>query len=229
MTEVREISLHDRITLTIADEGYQLIAELVKAYQICADCHRPYTEKNPLVALNCCLSCFKKLSWQNAELRFIGQKPGSEQWLFLDPDNYVKVSTASHRQIDRYEDDTLAYWGYPCPATVQDGEQTIDLKPWRWTIWGKLPDPVIVITCQNKYINPHKEYAFLTTRKGSYQQLDKRQKATRDMLTQARAAAHTTNMSDHRLYRVLSELKSKEYAAAHLQQESAPTREEERL
>src|SRR5258708_6073299 len=97
--EVREISLQDRRPITISDFGYQCIVGLVQMYQICAECHQFYTEKNPLVALNCCLSCFKKLSWQNAELRYIGQKADSEQWLFLDPENYVKVSTASHRQI----------------------------------------------------------------------------------------------------------------------------------
>ena len=43
--------------LTVSDEGYALISDLVQQYLVCENCTQCYSELNPQVARNLCLSC----------------------------------------------------------------------------------------------------------------------------------------------------------------------------
>src|SRR5947209_10741524 len=44
--------------ITVPLEVYEQVAALVQARRICQFCQSAYTKQNPMVAENCCLSCF---------------------------------------------------------------------------------------------------------------------------------------------------------------------------
>jgi hypothetical protein len=207
----------DRREITVALAGAEKIRALVKEYQVCELCRERYTEANPCVLLNTCLTCFYQ---KHRGLRYVGPRPGEEgTYIFLDVEKYVTFARTTDRQPARYTWATIDYYGYHRPP---------DFDPWHWRIMGTPGGSAIVLLWfhASEGVNSP-QYLYLCYKDGSYEPLERRKKATRDMLAQARARAEQTKDSagnyhlpgsqphatytDEDLYRLIAQIKSEEF------------------
>src|SRR6266568_3497176 len=87
------ISLDRRASeLAISDDGYEQVLALIQASLVCGKCQLPYTEDNPCVGSNLCLSC---LLVKQSQLTFMGRgmapdgRAGEPTYWLVDEHGYV--------------------------------------------------------------------------------------------------------------------------------------------
>jgi hypothetical protein len=172
----------DRRDITVALAGVEKIRALVKEYQVCESCRERYTKKNPCVLLNTCLTCFYQ---KHRGLQYVGPHPDEEgTFIFLDIEKYVTFARTSDRQPARYTWATIDHYGYYRPK---------DFDPWHWRIIGKPGDSAIILLwfdARDGAGSP--QYLYLCYKDGSYQYLDRRQKAIQGLFQKARARMEAT-------------------------------------
>jgi hypothetical protein len=189
----RTVSLEHR-AITVSPEGYEKLAELAEQFKVCKYCNLPYAADRPNVALNTCLLCLlAQVEPKKGKLQFIGPKADEEGiFLYLDKKGFINYS------ITRYATDlqssaayTLDYWGYAVPDEARHAGKPVILTPGEWKIHGRPGANALVIVWKDSSIT-NKAFVFLTYRFGDWHYLDKRQKATHDLFSQARKEAETT-------------------------------------
>src|SRR5207253_1596787 len=97
------------------------ILALIMQHRVCKNgC--AYTEQNPMVAENLCLSClFEKQPY----LHFVGpvgdpDEDGHQQFKYVDEKGYVYLTHTKYEneaQQDTYQ--TLLHWDFPVPSVYQ--------------------------------------------------------------------------------------------------------------
>ncbi len=171
--------------LVVSDEGYAAIVALIQQYRVCKNgC--TFTEQNPMVAENLCLSC---LLAKQPFLTLVGpigepDEGGYRQFKFVNIQGYVYLTSTRYEneaQQDSYQ--TLLHWDFPVPLVYQPprGEK-VQLYPSSWSIYGNLQASVVVI---ERYYDQKHTATFLSYKYGEYRELTKRDADMKRLLEQA--------------------------------------------
>ena len=216
--------------ISVSDEAYALIEALVMSNRVCKRCSQPFTDENPLVAENECLSCFLTQE-SNKLLRFVGKlsdsPSGYSTYQFLDPKGYIHLSYTSSNKCEQSNFYTIRYWGFPVPTTLTRGNVDKILNSSNWHIYGNFRQNKAIVIKYHEYYGDHLVVAFLVyrdgriielnKRKGDIQRLFKRAREKLEATKDSQGAYHlgndwtTYHIEDGQLYPVISELASANY------------------
>ena len=91
--------------LAITPQAYEQIVAIAQAHLICTYCFNGYTQENPQVAENVCLSCFLQHRTNTpTNLIFVSVVPseyaeryGYTIYKFVDPQGYVHIASSRRR------------------------------------------------------------------------------------------------------------------------------------
>jgi hypothetical protein len=197
--------------VTVSEEGYRKIIELVKASTVCRWCKKSYTQQNPNVAGNLCLSCFSQedrngLTFQS-ELdpaimpdRYISPYAPYPRpmYLFLDQAGHVHTTQAGPGATERAEENmraTARYWHFQVPEQAERNGETIRIKGFSFTIYGDVRTSSVVLFCYTEY-RPDIEILFLARRDGPAVQINRRRGIHRQVFEEARAELEGTRTPD---------------------------------
>ena len=165
---MKTIYLDDRNhTITISDEGYKQIIQIINTHRVCRTCKQPYTDERPMVSENMCLSCLLRKE-ENRLLTFVGVLSVDSygtNYGFLDPQGYIHDSSTTSQKVERNEYQTLVHWGFPVMASYTDGDKTIELDFWRWSIHGNVKHNSVLVLEHTEYSSGTRR-AFLSYKGG---------------------------------------------------------------
>jgi hypothetical protein len=235
------VKLEYRQEISISDDAYAQIATLVVTGRVCKFCEHGYTEENPCVVRNTCLSCFLRRETSN-KLTFVGElwesSSGDKTYKFLDPHGYVYLSYSSNEsnEVRQSNHQTILHWGFPVPETytLKDKEKRLD--PYYWHLYGGFRSAHAIVIEYRESHGDHLEVAFLAYKDDKLVELNKRRKQIQQLFKQAREKAEATKdtrgayhpyedsdlttyqLYDSHLYMLISQIVSEEIAS--LQQDS---------
>jgi hypothetical protein len=232
---VKEIFLgpHSR-PVTIDDEAFTRIVEIVNEKRVCERCARFYQQENPCVAVNTCLACFLRKYWNQKRLAFAGEHGVSSKgnypvYKFLDADGYVYLTDQNTDDPRQNNYETLLHYGFLPPITYRRGDKEWDLKrhTW-WSLYGNFRQNPVIVAHYYQLVDPPLEVGFLLSKDGTLVELNRRIDNTRRLFDLARRRAEATRdqrgyyhggrvrrttLSDSILYALISDIASEEYAA----------------
>ena len=165
---MKTIYLDDKYHLiTISDEAYEQIAQIINAHRVCRRCKQPYTDERPMVSENVCVTCLLKKG-ENSLLTFVGvlsmDRYGTN-YTFLDPKGYIHVSSTSSEKVELNEYQTLVHWGFPVISSYTDGNKEVTLDSWRWSIHGDVKHNSVLVLEHVEYSSGTRR-AFLSYKGG---------------------------------------------------------------
>lgn len=220
--------------ITVSIEGYDMIVVITQQHAVCNRCGNSYSEENPKVAENCCLSCFLG-SNRSKTLTFLGLMEESETYhyktyTFLDSRGYVYTSyDNSANDLRLSNSETLRHYGFTVPQYyLLDGKQK-RLDPSDWRIHGNLTENSVIVIEYKESYGDQLHVCFLTSRDGGCMEMNKRRKEIRTLFKQARDIAEaskdqqgyyhigdytTYQLFDSHLYDIISDLASHEHDEA---------------
>ena len=214
----------DGVTVTL--EAYNRIVQILEESHACSHCGEIFTQVNPCVSLNGCLSCYLA---GHSGLTFLGvieKGQYHDSYGYLDEQGVVYTSyagndTASPRRSDYY---TLLQWGFTVPRTytVKGEEKALDTG--YWNIYGdfRTADAVVV----RWYGSYQKlDLFFILYKDGSSVELNRRSKENKELFKRATLRAesfkdengfykvddYTTTNVESIIYRVVSLIVAEEY------------------
>jgi len=182
--------------ITVSDDGYELIKQLIETSKACSSCGFHYDAANPEVARNLCLVCFLG-DKRNIPLEYVGSytnKTTYNEYLyytFMAPDGHMWESspTSYHNEARESARTTLAYWDFILPGSVViDGVERF-LSP-EWSIYGDVREPVVVAV--NTRHDSGKSFVFLLYKDDQPRELNKRKGEIRKLFAEARKRLEAT-------------------------------------
>jgi hypothetical protein len=185
--------------LIISDEGFAHISSLISQYLVCGTCEQAYSQQNPQVGQNICLSC---LVMRQHDLTYVGpgepDEAGRAIFIFLDKEGYVysSIAGASEKAVkDVYR--TMVHWGFPVPTTYTTAQGEIPLHRSDWRLHGDLWEASVIVA---EYEGHRPSLAFLLYKEGTYKELSKRDSETKWLLQRARETINATRGQDGRYH-----------------------------
>lgn len=175
-----KIDWHDEIT--ISDEMFAQIQALLCSGKVCKRCKRGYSDMNPEVQHNRCLTCFKQQENHKYNLQYLGEafrdtETGYVTHKWMDPQGYIRLSqTNSDKEPSIHAYWTLKHYGFQPPQGYA-GKQ-ISLYADYWSICGDFQQNSKVVV---HYKRDHDEqFYFLLGKDGSCKPFSKQMKLYRD-------------------------------------------------
>jgi hypothetical protein len=132
------------------DEAYQQVEAIVQANKHCLhdyqNRHR-YTAENPCVGKNICLEHLLLKQRNLTQLDIVGVTSNNRSiYYFLDVQGYVYESTEdSSEQALRDVSETLTFYGFTPPKTVETRGRTVDFYSYYATIHGDLKTASVIV------------------------------------------------------------------------------------
>lgn len=191
---------------TVTVEAYEQIKAIIEGSLICSMCSKSYTQENPMIAVNVCLSCFLQDKRAYNQLpdgfRLVSEVPTDDPhrdyktYKFVDRKGYVYLLHTTRTLRDNLETDisqTLTHYGYRLPVTytLKDG-RTVELQDaWRRMYGDFTKSPVVLVTYQEYYGN-HISTTFLLYRDREPLEFSKRKNPVRQWYLDEKAAIEAT-------------------------------------
>jgi hypothetical protein len=208
MKTIRLDGYHD---ITISDEAFTLIQDIVKDGIICGTCQQPITEDYPCVALNTCLECFLKFH-NHGFIGEVADYASGHTYAFSDSRGYISLS---HSSWDAKQLAQSIYWtiklhNFPLPEEY-NGQP---LYQHDWHLYGNFQmNAVIVIEYREEY-GERRNIFFLASKDGTLIAINKRKKVFQKLWKQARERIEATK--DKRGYYHLEDYSFSQVYDSHL-------------
>ncbi len=193
---MKRLRLDNRREVTILDGAYEQILAIVSEGKICGSCGLEYLNDIPQVALNLCLECFQK-KYANKQLTYVGvlstNEEGDVTHTFIDTrGNIFYTATSSDAEPYQSSYQTLKYWGYPVPKKLVRDDTELELSTWHWVIYGDVKQNSVLYIEYDPRYSDQKPIAFLTTKHGEYEEVQRRKGKYQKLFKQARAVLEAT-------------------------------------
>jgi hypothetical protein len=139
----------------IDDEAYQQVEAIVHANKHCMydyqNRHR-YTADNPCVGKNICLEHLLLKQRNLTRLEIVGVTGNNRSiYYFLDVQGFVSMSTEdSSEQAQRDVVETLTFYGFTPPKTVESRGKTVDFYSYYATLHGDLKKASVIVMSYNQ-------------------------------------------------------------------------------
>src|SRR5437764_9054241 len=190
------------------DEAYAQIVAIVQANKSCMFDYRdrhPFTAENPCVGKNICLEHVLQKQRTLTYLNVVGSNADRPVYYFVDTQGYVYTSIEDSSDEARKDVlETLSYYGFTPPKTVESRGKTVDFYSHYATLHGDLRSAsVIVLSYQHSqekvkalFLLYTRAYAIQLHKRGDHKSLytraEERVEATKDANTdqQIGATAH---------------------------------------
>ncbi len=191
------ISLDRRASeLAISDDGYEQVLALIQASLVCGKCQLPYTEDNPCVGSNLCLSC---LLVKQSQLTFMGRgmapdgREGEPTYWFVDENGYVFLAVAGlSTEAERSIYHTLQHWDFPVPTDYVGPKGETKLWQSYWNIYGQVNQASVVVIEYSQNYGDRLRVAFLSHKNSVCKELTKKDPEGKRLLKQAREMVEAT-------------------------------------
>jgi hypothetical protein len=182
--------------VTVSDEAYASIQEILATGQVCRHCRDAYDEINPKVSKNLCMMCFldkQRHQGQYGRLEYIGTYVNETEfssyryYQFLDREGHIVVSDPTSESVSEDIYRTILYWGFHFPDDEKPYER------YNWRIYGNITtDQAIVIEYTPRSYEQIKETAFLVYKDRAALELNKRRGDIRKLFAKARETIEAT-------------------------------------
>jgi hypothetical protein len=186
--------------LAISLSAFEQINAIAAANRVCQVCASPYAQENPMVVRNTCLACFlrSELVKRENNLAFVGASgidtAGDTQYTFIDSDGYIFLSDSGSEttKLERDIYQTLLYWGFKLPETVNRNGIERRLNDRAWSIYGDFRQLPVIVVKYKEYYGEHTEAVFFVYKDKLAVEVNKRLKAVQQVFQQARAQIEAT-------------------------------------
>ena len=162
----------------VSEEAYQQIVALVAAHKYCTYDYRnrhPYTQESPCVGKNICLEHLLLKQKNLSRLDVTGLTAENKAiYYFVDRQGYVYSSTEdSTEEAQRSIGDTLSYYGFTPPKTVESRGKSVSFSEYYATLHGDLTNASVIVLAYNQTTEKVKGL-FLLYKNGPTKELNKR-------------------------------------------------------
>lgn len=215
----------DNHHITLTDEAYAQIEDLISREWLCGKCYRKFTPANPMVVEDKCNQCF--LREDNQGLVFLGLLPGQEThrpedrtYQFIDRLGYIYLTYSHTDRAERSVYRTIKYHGFPVPESFE-GKQ---LDGYNWHMYGNFRLNIAVVIEYRESYGDKLSVCWIAYKGSELVRLNRREKATQKLLKRARerieatqnpegylvVGARVSQIFDSHLYSVISDIVSAE-------------------
>jgi hypothetical protein len=228
----------------VNEEVYEQIVALVQANKQCLKDYRnrhAYTADNPCVGKNICLTHLLEKQPNLTRLEATGiTSDGRNIYYFVDRQGYVSTSTEdSSDEARRSLSDTLSYYGFIPPKTVESRGKSVAFNEYYAYLHGDLTTASVIVLVYNQTQtsdkvrglfllykgNPPKE---LTKRSNVYHHAEELVEATKDESGHYHIGGNVHNARYNAdVYEVISQLESAIYDVTRKVQNSAKRTDEQ--
>jgi len=162
----------------VDDESYETILLLVQAGKLCMYDHQDrhaYSLDNPCVGKGICLQhLLKKQSTLSVLDSPRVTEEGRHVYRFVDRKGYVYTTTEdSSDEANKSITDTLSYYGFTPPATIQGRGKSVPFYTCYASLYGDLPTASVIVLSYHHH-SEHVKGLFLLYKNGSSKELQKR-------------------------------------------------------
>ena len=131
------------------DEAYAQIVAIVQANKYCMYDYRnrhPYTKDNPCVGKNICLEHLLQKQRNLTRLDVVGSNADRSVYYFVDGQGYVYTSIEDSSDEARKDVlETLSYYGFTPPKTVESRGKRVDFYSHYATLHGDLRTASVIV------------------------------------------------------------------------------------
>ena len=131
------------------DEAYAKIVAIVQANKYCMFDYRdrhPYTKDNPCVGKNICVEHLLQKQRNLTRLDVVGSNADRSVYYFVDAQGYVYTSIEDSSDEARKDVlETLSYYGFIPPKTVESRGKTVDFYSHYATLHGDLRSASVIV------------------------------------------------------------------------------------
>jgi hypothetical protein len=133
----------------VDDDAYAQIVAIVKAHKHCMHDYRnrhPYSVENPCVGKNICLEHLLEKQTNLTRLAVIGSNADRPVYYFVDTQGYVYTSIEDSSDEARKDVlETLSFYGFTPPQTVESRGKTVDFYSYYATLHGDLRNASVIV------------------------------------------------------------------------------------
>src|SRR5947209_19765026 len=131
------------------DEAYTQVVTIVQANKSCMFDYRdrhPYTKENPCVGKNICLEHVLQKQRILTYLNVVGSNADRPMYYFVDTQGYVYTSIEDSSDEARKDIlETLSFYGFTPPKTVESRGKTVDFYSHYATLHGDLRSASVIL------------------------------------------------------------------------------------
>jgi hypothetical protein len=181
----------------VTEQGIAIIKDVIAHHQICPKCNERIDSSDHLLVGKKCLACVLK---DNEGLTLVGYQRDDDEgraiYTFINTAGITFTSTANSSEKP-YEDVALSIEeaGFTIPTTYKQfkSDEVIELDRRHWSVFGKLPQSVVLIQYKDTYRGRNGvEAMFIAYKGGQTVEMNKRSTEHKNLLEKARMLAERT-------------------------------------